>query len=439
MTPTDNAGQTLDNARDIGILTSTAQSFDDFVGDFNGLAYDPTDVYKFEITENSTVNLKVSGLSANANLWLYNDKGNVVDSANTSGNSDEFITKNLITGTYYIQVADFSTSGTGTSYQLEADAIPSNYFDNAGNTVETAKDIGILGNVTQTFTDYIGDFQGGTYGIPYDGSDFYKFAITENSTVNFKLSGLSTDANLSLYDDKGNFVDAANTSGNSDEVITKNLVTGTYYIQVADSSTSGTGTSYQLEANANPSNYFDNFDNAGNNVDTAKDIGILGNVTQTFEDYIGNFNGGTYGIPYDGFDFYKFAITENSTVNLKLSGLSANANLYLLNKDGIQIINSTALENSDETITQNLIAGTYYIQVADYSTSGTGTSYQLEAQATSLGAYVDTAGDTVETAKDIGILDTNTKIVDEYIGNFQGGTYGIPGETHLNLIDKIPF
>jgi hypothetical protein len=104
MTLTDNAGQTLDNARDIGILTSTAQSFNDFVGDFNGLAYDPTDVYKFEITENSTVNLQVSGLSANANLWLYDDKGNVVHVVNTSG-----ITKNLITGTYYIPLININT------------------------------------------------------------------------------------------------------------------------------------------------------------------------------------------------------------------------------------------------------------------------------------------------------------------------------------------
>ena len=88
------------------------------------------------------------------------------------------------------------------------------------------------------------------------------------------------------------------------------------------------------------------------------------------------------GLANDERDYYKFTLTENGNVNLKLSGLTENAILSLLSSNGNQISQFTPFDKTDKTISQNLKAGTYYAYV--YGT-GNGTNYKLDASAISLG------------------------------------------------------
>ncbi|NJN13441.1 MAG: T9SS type A sorting domain-containing protein [Richelia sp. RM1_1_1] len=355
-TPADNAGNNLDTARDIGVLGSNTQTFEDFIGNFNGLVSDYSDYYKFSLAENSTVNLKLSELSANADLYLYNSDGSreLIRSINTD-NANEVITLNLKAGSYYFQVTGGYTQGT--TYKLEANAqslsaIP---VDIAGENVDKAKDLGTLDSDGVTVNDFIGNFN----GLVVDNSDYYKFSLAENSTVNLKLSELSANASLYLYNSDGSrsLVQSINAD-NADEVITLNLKAGSYYFNVTNSS-SGAGTTYKLEANAQSLGATP-VDIAGDNLDKAKDFGNLSSNGVTVNDFIGDFN----GLVIDYYDYYKFSLAENSTVNLKLSELSANANLYLYNSDGSALlVQSINADNANEVITRNLKAGSYYFNV----------------------------------------------------------------------------
>lgn len=117
------------------------------------------------------------------------------------------------------------------------------------------------------------------------------------------------------------------------------------------------------------------FPQSDDNLINARDIGIL-NSNQTWNDFVGNF---------DSVDYYRFHLNTTSDFNLFLSGLSADADVDLLedtNNDGFgEIIDSSlAFGNAAEEINvSNLNPGTYYVKVSQYSGE---TNYNLSLSAT---------------------------------------------------------
>ncbi|NEP38539.1 MAG: S8 family serine peptidase [Okeania sp. SIO2G4] len=113
---------TLINARDIGVL-NTNQIWNDFVGDF-----DSVDYYRFHLNTTSDFNLFLSGLSADADVDLLEDKNNdgfgeIIDSSLAFGSaSEEINVSNLNPGTYYVKVSQYSGD---TNYNLSLSATPS--------------------------------------------------------------------------------------------------------------------------------------------------------------------------------------------------------------------------------------------------------------------------------------------------------------------------
>ncbi|MFB2895138.1 S8 family serine peptidase [Aerosakkonemataceae cyanobacterium BLCC-F50] len=80
-------------------------------GSSNGLIYreqvsqsDPDDFYDFSVGASSNLILSLNGLNHNADLFLFDSEGNVIQSSQSSGITDEFITQPLETGSYTIQV-----------------------------------------------------------------------------------------------------------------------------------------------------------------------------------------------------------------------------------------------------------------------------------------------------------------------------------------------
>ena len=149
---------------------------------------------------------------------------------------------------------------------------------------------------------------------------------------------------------------------------------------------------------------------AGNSIATAFDLGTVDASIKISEDTISN---------TDSLGYYKFTIAENSKLNIKLSGLSQNANLFLLNADGTQITQSSGFSgNADKNIVQNLRTGSYYFYVGG---NGTGTNYKLETSAISLGPIpVDNAGNTIAQAKNLGTLGSTVTVANDFVGNFNG-------------------
>lgn len=114
-------------------------------------------------------------------------------------------------------------------------------------------------------------------------------------------------------------------------------------------------------------------DNAGNTFSKSKNLTFDSKI-QTFSDWVGS---------SDSEDFYRFSLTSRSSLNIVVDGLSANADLQLIeDKNGNGSINkkdviasSTKSGNASESILETLNSGNYFIRV--YSKSGD-TQYNLK-------------------------------------------------------------
>lgn len=94
-------------------------------------------------------------------------------------------------------------------------------------------------------------------------------------------------------------------------------------------------------------------DFAGNNLNNSRNLNI-NYINQTFTDWVGK---------GDKNDYYSFNVSSRSSLNLIVDGLSADANLQLLNSNGSVIAGSYNRKKKAETISATLDAGTYYIRV----------------------------------------------------------------------------
>ena len=110
-------------------------------------------------------------------------------------------------------------------------------------------------------------------------------------------------------------------------------------------------------------------DNAGNTIATARNIGNL-RGTRNFSDFVGT---------TDTNDYYRFSLSGNSNFKLAMTGMTANANVQLLNSSGGVITSSTATGSTAESIVSNLNAGTYYVRAYPVGTANT--NYNLSLQA----------------------------------------------------------
>lgn len=112
-----------------------------------------------------------------------------------------------------------------------------------------------------------------------------------------------------------------------------------------------------------------NIDVAKNTISTARSITVGTNPT-TFSDWVGT---------VDTNDYYRFSVSQLSNFNLGLSGLTANADVELLNSNGGVIARSANTVNLNEAINLQLGKGTYFIRV--YPGTEANTNYNLTVSA----------------------------------------------------------
>lgn len=105
-------------------------------------------------------------------------------------------------------------------------------------------------------------------------------------------------------------------------------------------------------------------DRAGNTTATARDVGRL-EGSLTVRDAIG----GT-----DSADYYRFTVPASSQLDLRLAGMSRDADLVLLDRLGGRVATSMRAGIADDVIQRQLQPGTYYAQVVPYDGA---TNYSL--------------------------------------------------------------
>lgn len=375
---TDQAGDNFNDARLVN-LNSTVTPFDDRIG--NG---DLNDYYRFTIAnDGSTLNLLLSGLSVNTIAELIQDfngdgvldSNEILDVAVNQAASAATLSRVLNSGTYYVRILA-ADPNAATNYSLSLS------LDLAGNTPSTARFLS-PSDTPITYSDWVGSA---------DTIDYYRINLSTPTNLSLVLNGLTADASLRVLDSFGNLIQDSVSAAGGGRSLDRISTPGTYLIEVVSQG----NTNYNLQVTT-PA-----VDNAGNTLATALDLGAI-NGAQVLSDFISN---------SDTNDFYRFSVDALTNLNVQLTGLSADANLFLirdLNNDGI--VDSNELIQSSinpgvnpESITQSLTPGTYFLQVVQ-GEQNTSTSYSLIL-------YADQAGDTISTARDITVDNTNRSFSD---------------------------
>ena len=211
-----------------------------------------------------------------------------------------------------------------------------------------------------------------------DTSDLYSFNLSTIGNINLAVTGLSADADVRLYRDLNNngvidttdtFISSSARGGNSDDTINvANQAAGNYLVQVYQYSGD---TKYDLRLSTT-SAY-----SASNILPTETEVGSLSG-SRTFYDSVSS---------TDTADVYHFSLSSSRNFHLSLTGLSADADVRLIQDrnsnlavdPGDVIASSTYGSSTSESINDFLNAGdNYFVEVYQYSGN---TNYTLTLNA----------------------------------------------------------
>ena len=258
----------LDSAKQLRINTN------EFIVNNTLFDSEANDLYSFNLKGRSSFNLSLDGLSADADVKLFQDKnanekfdkGERILYSNNGGNLAESISTDLAAGDYYIEV--YSYDKIETNYRLTTSAAP---FDSAGNSLNNARQIAV-DSQTKSISDWVGKA---------DSQDYYRFNIAKTSDFQVVVDGLSADADLRLLSGKGNILRSSLRSGTSSESITQTLEAGDYYLKLFSYNDSETYYNLKISASPTPEIISDYSDNTQPIPTSASDTGANSRANQS--------------------------------------------------------------------------------------------------------------------------------------------------------------
>lgn len=326
------------------------------------------DVFEFDLDNSRTINLRLSDIPAgnDVDLYLYRDNGNgyydsgdtLVASSSLGSNANEVISYNATAGTYFARTYLYNGGSDGAStYDL---SLSSTY---------------VLGSVGSTPVSRNG--YNVTSGDPTDVFEVYT-ATAGHLNINLDSISAGDDVDLRLYRDinsNGIWDEADRAAGavasstygsNHDDVINYRVSAGqTYFVQAERYAPGSSGTaSYDLDVSvtSGPSNILGTEYSVGN---LSGDLTRTGSVSNS-----------------DTLDSYAFSLGTYEGVNIRLSGLSADADIRVIRDgnnngrvDAGEVVgSSTRGGNLNELISGLDLSGNYILQVYQYA-AGTSTNY----------------------------------------------------------------
>ncbi|WAL58242.1 PPC domain-containing protein [Thermocoleostomius sinensis] len=410
---------------ELGLFPSgRTRSFNNFVGNV-----DPEDTFRFFLTgSNNYINAALTGMSQDADLYLYRDVNNngiidfrdqLVSQSSAGGNADDAINVRVsLPGSYIAQVRRFGSSNT--NYRLSL----SNF--NPSNLLPVEADAGVLRAAPYVRNDSVGT---------NDTADVTRFTMGSVGNYNASLTNITagTDVDMRLIRDVDgdrvltgrDVVIASSTRGsNLDEAINvRNLAAGTYFLQTY--LFSGNNANYTLRMSNGgfrPGNLLTNDVNAGTLSSTP--------FTQT-----------NFVSTNDSENLYRFTMGSAGNFNASLTGISGgDVDMRLIrdsNNNGIvdvgdEVVRSQAGSTNDEAINvRNLAAGTYFLQT--YLFSGNNVNYTLKMSNTGSSGF--SPSNLLPTETNVGVLTGTTTHFDSVSTNDAADTFrfGVSSSRTVNL------
>jgi hypothetical protein len=376
---------------------------------------DPNDYYQFfTLAGPSNIYATLTGLTADADLYLYDRAENLISSSKSSGTGAEVINASLQGGQYYyIKVVSFGAN-TSTNYSL---GLTSDY---AGGTLTTARDIGISWGQGAskratdkiTFNDYLDS---------RDNTDLVKFSLEDAGTISLRklpVNGNDLSVSMQLLDRNGVMLADLGQGLGALNLDRFSAPAGIYYAK------------FSRIAGAGEYQYRIATDYAGNTTGTARNLGDITGSSRKMIDMVGNPSTVTYE---DTGDLYKFTLNQTAPLHLRLDLNPAfdpklfNADLRLAqdaNNDGFitsdEVLFASNNVGDDAISLATLGAGTYYAQVIP---NGPYTSYTLNLNSDFDGVVGDPkAYRNVSQARNFGVL-AGESFINDGFGVSTGSVY----------------
>ena len=365
--------EVVDQVKDLGTINFTnPQSVTDFVGDT-----DLFDFYRFNVTTAGNVQVKLTNLTSNANVWLVDGLGRTIAQGIKTGTADEVFNWAVDTGTYYVKVFR-PAAGNNTNYTLQvatSTAIwpvqfgTSGQERNSGVSNDRAGSVFAAGFTTGAFAGNTnaGDTDGYITKYNPDGSQAWVKQFGTSGTDYAIGTGNDNAGNVySTGYTNGAFTGATNL-GSNDGFITKYTSTGTL-AWVKQFGTAADDTSFGISVDSN-----------GNSYIVGKTYGAFaGNVTQgAYDAYIAKYdtNGTQTWIKQFGTnqDDETIGVSIDSNDNIYVLGSTVGAFAGNTNASGYDVLVSKYNSSGTQAWVKQLgSSGNNYANINGISTDSTG-------------------------------------------------------------------
>ncbi|MBI2060724.1 MAG: pre-peptidase C-terminal domain-containing protein [Nitrospirae bacterium] len=361
------------------------------------------DYWKFVLSDWANLTVDMDTLGSDVDLHLYNgDLNEIASSANSGTTAEQLTASGLTPGTYYVLVNMYGTADSNyrvwaTVTKLCDEAATSGDLNNAYNESKVCH--------LPTTGTYAGNINASV-----DTADWWSAATSSTGKFTVRLTGLSANVDLDLYDSgPSTLLDSSAGTGSTDEWVdggSTALSARTYYVRAR--AIGSASTTYTLKTF-----YCSEPDSSANDRNNGPFGSSICPLPTTGGVQSGAFNSSTDKED----DFWKMVLGSSGSVSVKvdLTGLSVDCDLYVYDETfQTQLGSSINTGTANESITVSLSPGTYAIWVNDYA-NGT-TTYSLSAQiqgdSTPPGAPTSPSWSDGSTSSDLNITATWTAPTD---------------------------
>lgn len=221
---TSDASDTLSSATSFGGLPLT-------VTQTVGEGSDVADYYRYDATEDGTLNVSISDLGGNIGVQTFNQNGVRIAADTTANALDKAATISVQAGQTYYFGASPSSDGASGTYTLNA-----NFVTDAGGLISTPT------NVDPNFSRVE------SMGFGVDDDDNFRIISDESGTLTVDVTGATVPVDLHLYAVDGTRLTSSRNSGNADEQISFDLEANTAYVIAVSPTTSSAEGFYAINS-----------------------------------------------------------------------------------------------------------------------------------------------------------------------------------------------
>ncbi|MEM7198079.1 MAG: pre-peptidase C-terminal domain-containing protein, partial [Pseudomonadota bacterium] len=391
-----------------------------------GFPGDSSDHYQFIVHQTGQATITLGSLSANLDLTLRDSSGNTLVQSRNSGTIVETITRSLDAGTSSVEVS--SVGSEAASYSLNIAAFV-DLSDRVGTTVVTGGDAGgAQADAVSLSLDANGDATLSGAVVPAsDSSDYYRFTAQISGALSLAVSGLTSNAQISLLDNTGRVLVSDTGTGTADETLRATLVGGQdYFVRVQQAGPAGTLYNIALDG-VTPVDVINGMAVPGND---ASNLLASPNLVALDQSGDGSVTG-YIGVAQDGADIYSFTTRGLGTGTITLGNLTNNIDISLFDSNGRILATSQSGGASNEVITTNLLGNTTYtLQITPAGAVQSGYSLSINT-ATASNAQPDMIGPNIVGTGDAGNTTSSAALfrLDDDGDQAITGSIGFSGDT----------